>query len=217
MSRRCIVLLSFLLCVNAPVVFSQFPGRDSAVRTVAILPAHVDVKLQRNENRKVTPESIISASREMSFIVQAEIFHWFLEKQKRYHYKIALHDRLYSNDKLFAGGLSFEEYQKISPDSLARILQVDAVVFCNTHIVKELTEDEALGLNVLSFVVLGPAGVGLFGTTSVKFDLGLAENSAAKNIWPQEEIPLLYHNPSMDRILEYTLKFNAKKFPYRKK
>lgn len=119
---------------------SYFEAVQSKHKIIAILPAVVKLFIPEYKKENVTEQDIKNAEREISFTIQNEMYKWF-QKNK---YTVLIQDIRYSNNKLFSNGLPFSEYNKISKDSIAKILGVDAVVYC----LSDLTKVDFKSLNI---------------------------------------------------------------------
>ena len=115
--------------ISKPSYFETVKPRH---KIIAILPAYVKLFIPEYKKGNTSDEDIKNAEMELSCTIQNEMYKW-LQKNK---YTVQIQDIRYSNTKLFSHGLSFLDYNKLPKDSIAKILEVDAVVFCITDLTK---------------------------------------------------------------------------------
>jgi hypothetical protein len=128
-------------------------------KIITILPAIVQILAKEKDSIKIPQEQFDEASLKLGFMIQHELYNR-IQKNK---YTVAIQNVKYTNDKLFAGGLSFIKYKTMSETELAKILEVDTVIFCKTDLTKMNYKDNTI------FLGLGSAGSFLLGASLTAF------------------------------------------------
>lgn len=207
------IAVLFCLSFMNKIGEQQFKTAVSEPKKVAILPARVVLNLRRGEMQRTTQQQVLDAERDMGFMIQTDMYRWFAENSSKYHYTVDIQSPEDSNDSLFSKGLSYENYKLLGPDSIARILGVDAVVLCNTEISKTMSDaaDAAVSLGVF----LLPGNLWMPGNTHLNVEIGIAESTTGKITWRSSYKS--FSGDSIDKILNRILKNAAKIFPYRSK
>lgn len=126
--------------------FAHFESVKSNHKIIAILPAYVKLFVPNGLGKEVPKETLDDAAMKLSFIIQNEMYKWFLKNK----YTVLVEDVRFSNQKLFSKGLTFKDYKTIPKDSIAKILGVDAVVFGTTDLTKSNLKTINLFLNFSS-------------------------------------------------------------------
>ncbi len=119
---------------------SNFKEIASKHKTLALLPADATFILTKEDKNKISQEQINDSEIKLSFMIQDELNKWFQKNKK--NYSITLLDIKKTNEMLFSKGMSFEKFRQLSKDTLAKILSVDAVVFCNVNLSKKFNNSE---------------------------------------------------------------------------
>jgi hypothetical protein len=117
------------------------------------LPAIVQIRAKEKDSIKITQEQIDEAALKLGFMIQNELYNR-IQKNK---YTVTIQNIKFTNNKLFAGGLSFSKYKTMDEATLAKILEVDAVIFTKTDLSKMSFK------NTTIFLGLGSAGDFLLG------------------------------------------------------
>ncbi len=125
---------------------AHFESVKSNHKIIAILPAYVKLFVPNGLGKEVPKETLDDAAMKLSFIIQNEMYKWFLKNK----YTVLVEDVRFSNQKLFSKGLTFKDYKTIPKDSIAKILGVDAVVFGTTDLTKSNLKTINLFLNFSS-------------------------------------------------------------------
>ncbi len=140
-------VIFFCSCSTTQISKSaHFESVKSNHKIIAILPAYVKLFVPNGLGKEVPKETLDDAAMKLSFIIQNEMYKWFLKNK----YTVLVEDVRFSNRKLFSKGLTFKDYKTIPKDSITKILGVDAVVFGTTDLTKSNLKTINLFLNFSS-------------------------------------------------------------------
>ena len=115
---------------------------------IAVLPA--DVRLIGN-TQKLPTEKIYQAELITGFKMQTEMYAWFINNAKKFNKSLEIQDIQKTNQILFSGGMSLNQYRNLSADSIARLLNVDAVLFCKSTVERSVKDFDPLP--ILTFML----------------------------------------------------------------
>ncbi len=188
---------------------TNFTKIASKHKVLALLPADARFILNTDDKEIIPKEQIDDSEVKLSFMIQDELYKWFQKNKKQY--QITLLDIKKTNEMLFSKGMTFGQFKQLSKDTLAKILGVDAVVFCNVNLSKKYSEKEYN--TYLAF------GVGLLFVGSkfkVVTQMGIVEKFSPVVLWQKEYLPLGKTEEDIFGILRRMLKMAAVDFPYKK-
>jgi LysM repeat protein len=193
---------------------SNFKEISSNHKTIAILPADATFLINEKEKRKISEAQLDESELKLGFMIQNEMNKSFSKKAK--NYKVSVADIKKTNELLFAKGLSFQEYKMISKDSLAKILNVDAVMYCSVRLSKKMSNVEYDVKSTLEMFVL-PIPIAVIGSQyRVEIQIGLVEKTNPTVIWKTDYHPTGKKQEDIFGIMKRMFELAASNFPYRK-
>jgi hypothetical protein len=204
--------LLFFGCTETKQV-ANFKEIASTHKTVALLPSSVSFKLNAKQKSKISQEQLDESALKLGFMIQTELNKWF-EKNKK-NYTISVQDIKMTNELLFSKGMKFKDFLQVSKDSLAKILNVDAVVFCNVELANKYSNTEydlllAYGAPTTIY------GIFMGSKYDVKVKFGILEKVNAITLWQKDYMPTGKIDEDIFGILRRMLKTAAVDFPYKK-
>ncbi len=202
------VIIFIVSCTQTKQV-ANFKEIAAKHKTIALLPADARFALSENEKNKISQSQLDESELKLGFMVQGELNKWF-EKNKKF-YTINVQNIKATNELLFAKGMSFSTYKTVPKDSLASILGVDAVVFCNVNLALKYRNAEY----AVSSLVFG--GIITGSQYKVVTTLGVVEKNNPITLWQKQYEPNGKHFEDIFGILTRMLKTAAVDFPYKKK
>jgi hypothetical protein len=207
-----LICLLFFACTETKQV-TNFKEIASKHKTIALLPSSASFILTTKQKSKISQSQIEESELKLGFMVQTELNKWF-EKNKK-NYTISVQDIKITNELLFAKGMSFKEFLKVSKDSLAKILNVDAVIFCDVELANKFSNTEydvllAYGATVTIF------GIFMGSKYDVKVKFGIVEKENLVTLWQKNYMPTGKIDEDIFGILRRMLKTAAVDFPYKK-
>jgi hypothetical protein len=207
-----LICLLLFACTETKQV-TNFKEIAAKHKTIALLPASASFILTTKQKSKISQSQIEESELKLGFMVQTELNKWF-EKNKK-NYTISVQDIKITNELLFAKGMNFKEFLKVSKDSLAKILNVDAVIFCDVELANKFSNTEydvllAYGAPVTIF------GIFMGSKYDVKVKFGIVEKENLVTLWQKNYMPTGKIDEDIFGILRRMLKTAAVDFPYKK-
>ena len=144
MIKKLIVSFLILLLFN----ITSHAQESILLQKIALLPA--DVRIIGN-TEKLAPEKIYQAELTTGFKFQAEMYSWFLKNYRKFKNSFEIQNIEMTNNLIFSGGISLNQYRNLARDSIAKILNVDAVIFCSSTIERSIKGFDPLP--ILSFLL----------------------------------------------------------------
>ena len=211
--KKLFLLLGISLFIFSINVFAQ---EIVAIKKIAILPAYVSII---DKTKKLDSLKIYRAELSSAFLLQAEINNWFEINKKKFKDKIVIQDIATTNELVFADKRSLNQFRNLTKDSLAKILGVDIVLFCNAKITGN--ETKLTAVDHISMVT-DPSLLNIYGTLDgvgtkvhkIKMKIGFNIIGNENAVWQKDFGP---YNNGLDRlyfIVKRILKKSAKHIPY---
>ncbi|MFL5542380.1 MAG: hypothetical protein ACJ8J0_25560 [Longimicrobiaceae bacterium] len=185
----------------------QFASTTAAHRTVAILPFHVTISRERLP-RNLTPEDVSRMEHEEAFAVQGQLYTQLLRRADRY--TVQFQDVARTNVLLERAGITYDSLGARTPDEMAKLLGVDAVISGQVRRRKPMATGTAIALGVL----FGGAFMG--NTNEVGVDLQLHNGEDGALLWNFSHKFGGSIGSSPERLAEAMMSSIARRLPYRK-
>lgn len=209
--------LTLLLAVMAiftscgPTIYkaSDFSDKTSAHKTVAILPAEVNIQLRPNEMKNTTAEQIKQMEEATGKDIQDKMYSWFLKRSDKYKYTVSFQDISRTNALLKQADLTYATMNTKTKDELAKLLGVDAVISTRATMKKPMSEGAAVAVGIL---------VGAWGATNdVQTSISINEGTKGDLVWKYDYNAAGSVGSSTDRLVNALMRNASKKFPYNAK
>lgn len=209
--------LTLLLAVAAiitscgPTIYkaSDFSDKTSAHKTVAILPAEVNIQLRPNEMKNTTAEQIKQMEEATGKDIQDKMYSWFLKRSEKYKYTVSFQDISRTNALLKQADLTYAAMNTKTKDELAKLLGVDAVISTRATMKKPMSEGAAVAVGIL---------VGAWGATNdVQTSISINEGTKGDLVWKYDYNAAGSVGSSTDRLVNALMRNASKKFPYNAK
>ncbi len=126
-------------------------------KIIAVAPFNATVELRPNQLKQVTPEELKEMERNEGRDLQAAMYSWFLKRQQRGKLTVDVQSSAVTNAKLKQEGITVDNYEDYTPDQIAKILEVDAVIMGTFETNKPMSEGAAIAIGAL---------VGFWGSTN---------------------------------------------------
>jgi len=158
-------LLSFIFLALVYVSSAQthlyenpdFDRLTASHEMIAILPFKVSVTLRPKQMKDITPEQLHKMEESEGLSIQSAMHSWFLKRDKQKKLKVKVQDPNTTNALLRRNNISPEYIADYTPDELAEILGVDAVIMGTFETNKPMSEGASVALGML---------VGFYGSTN---------------------------------------------------
>lgn len=206
----------FLIAVAGLLVTScgpriyQSASFDNALarhKTVAILPAEVNISLRPNEARKMTPEQMEEITKKTAYDIQDKMISWFLRRSDNYNYTVTFQDINKTNAKLKDAGINYSDLATKDRADLAKILGVDAVIQNRIKMDKPMSEGAAIAVGVL----LGTWG----NTNNVETTININDGKSGDLLWKYDYRASGSVGSSPTRLVDALMRNASRKFPYK--
>lgn len=201
--KKCkIIIIALILCGNFITHKVIAFGKDTTIKTIAILPFTISIDTNNLKNG-VTKIGIMKSSDRNCYLFQRALHTWFMKKPQNYN--VVFPDIMTINDLLKQDDLA-DSTNVFTKQKLCNALGVDAIIFGNVQIIKPR---EMVGYEVMRKVV----GIDVSPGDKINLQLNLY-NSDGKVLWNQTYKG--YGNASADVIIDKFLRRTSKTFPFKK-
>lgn len=195
----------------------QAQSTDTSKRKIAILPAKFTLVVPYENRKTITWEQKKEVELRVGFAIQTEIYNWYLKNAKKLHFSSEIQDIKITNNQLFSGGLSFDEYLQLSQDSLLKILKTDAIWYCKSESSKIVSGGDEGFISVLGLgSVAGLLSI-IAPVTATDMKMGITEAGSNNVLWKNDYHPVATNTYGVDKVLRKLLGVAQTTFPYKKK
>ncbi len=150
-------LSSFAIAQTSLYEHPQIEQYISKHNKVAILPFKTSITMRPKDMKSMTNEQISKMEEDEGYSIQSAMHSWFLKREMKGKLKVSFLDPLTTNAKLRKMGVTFENIQDYTPDELADMLEVDAIIMGSFETNKPMSEGASVALGLL---------VGFYGNTN---------------------------------------------------
>lgn len=161
--KKILFLLAFVLSTNilAQTNLYENPKFDAIAKnhqSIGIIPFKATVKLRPKQMAKMSPEQFKRLEISEGKSIQTAMYSWFLKRKKRGKLlSIEVQDPNKTMALLGKEGITQENLSKYTPEEIAKILGVDALISGTYNTNKPMSEGASVALGVL---------IGFWGTTN---------------------------------------------------
>lgn len=203
-----LVLFSLLLTACGPTIYLAQDFRSYAPRhkTVAILPADVTMQLRPNQAKNTSAEQQRDMESKSALDFQEKIYAWLLRRSQQRGYTVQFQDVRQTTARLRESNIPFNELRTHTPQELAKLLGVDAVLTTSVHTSKPMSDGAAVAVGLL---------VGAWGATNqANITVNINEAEAGKLLWKYDFVAAGSVFSSSESIVDALMRNASKKFPY---
>lgn len=203
-----VVLVSLLFTACGPSIYlaNDFRSYAPKHKTVAILPAAVVMQLRPNQARNTSAEQMRDLEFKSGLDFQDKIYAWLLRRSNQRGYTVQFQDVMQTNAKLRESGIPFEELRAHTPQELAKILGVDAVLTTSVRTTKPMSDGAAVAVGLL---------VGAWGATNqANITVNIHEVEGGKLLWKYDFVAAGSVGSSTEGMVNVLMRNASKKFPY---
>ena len=185
---------------------ADFSNALSKHKTVAILPAEVNIQIRPNQAKKLTAEQIQEMSNKTAMDIQEKMYGWFLRRGDRFDYTVTFQDVTKTNSALRDAGIRYYDLKTTDRAKLAKILGVDAVMQDRVTMEKPMSEGAAIAVGLL---------VGTWGATNkVETTINIHDGTSGNLLWKYDYEASGSVGSSSTKLVDALMKNATKKFPY---
>lgn len=203
------VLFLVLLCAACgPKIYlaNDFRSYASKHKVVAILPASVTISQRPNQAKNTSAEQLQAMQQQSSLDFQSRIYAWLLRRGQQQRYTVEFQDVATTNSLLRKANMMNNDMRTMSPQELAQLLGVDAVLSTEVRTSKPMSEGAAVAVYMLA------GGIGA--TNQANITVNINEGSAGKLLWKYDYVASGSMFSSPERIVDALMRNASKKFPY---
>jgi hypothetical protein len=158
-------LLFTITILFSNLIFSQtnlfeHPEFDEIAKdhkVIAVIPFKTSISLRPKQMKDISPEQLERMEKSEGKSIQSAMYSWFLKRKKRGKLLVNVQNPATTNAKLKKAGITFENYEKLTPKELAKILEVDSIIMGTFETNKPMSEGASVALGLL---------IGFWGTTN---------------------------------------------------
>jgi hypothetical protein len=175
-------------------------------KVVAILPFKAIVKLRPKEMERMTPEQFARLQKDEGLAVQSAMHSYFLKRKAQHDFPISFKDINTTNALLNKRNISQDELDKYTPQELAEILEVDAIITGLLVTDKPMSEGASLALGLL---------VGFYGATnSGKCTININDGQTGDLMWKYEKTLSRSLGSDTNTIINTMMRKASRQLPY---
>lgn len=184
----------------------QFKTLAKDHKVVAILPFKTIVKLRPKEMEKMSPEQFKQLQKDEGMAVQSALHSYFLKRKAQHDFQISFKDINTINALLKKKNIDQEQLDQYTPQELAEILEVDAVISGLLVTDKPMSEGASLALGLL---------VGFYGATnSGKCTININDGDTGELMWKYEKTLARSLGSDTNTIINTMMRKASRQLPY---
>lgn len=170
------LLFAFIQNVLAQTNLYENPNFDAIANThkiIAIVPFKTQVKLRPKQMKDMSAEQLNRVEKSEGESIQSAMYSWFLKRKKRGDLQsLEIQDPRTTTALLKKQNIDYDNIMDFTPQDLAKILEVDAVISGDFETNKPMSEGASVALGVL---------FGFFGSTN-SATINMSVHNAADGI-----------------------------------
>ncbi len=188
-------------------VHPQFDQLAQDHKTIAIVPFDAYVSLRPKQMKQITPEQLAEMQKGEGLAIQQSMFTWFLQRQKKGKLKLDVQDPKKTNALLQKNEISNPSI--LTPEELAAILGVDAVITGRFETDKPMSEGASIALGLL---------VGFWGqTNSATINMSVNNGLDGTLLWNYNKRVAGSLGSSTDNLINTLMRKASRRLAYTKR
>lgn len=140
-------------------------------KIIAVMPFKSTVKLRPRQMKDMKPDQLAKMEVSEGEGVQSAMYSWFLKREKRGTLTVKVQSPAITDAKLKKAGITYDNMDGYTPEEIAKVIGVDAIVMGTFETSKPMSEGASIVLGAL---------IGFWGATN-KATLNLSIYNAADN------------------------------------
>lgn len=202
-----LVLIIFLSGCATIYTTPDFKAARNQHRILAILPFDVTIAVTRLP-KGVTVEMLREMEENEAYVIQSEVYRFFLRQMSRNAYTINFQDIDETNSLLLREGITFENIRNYSKAEIAQILNVDSVLSGTVHRARPMS----MGASLVTAVLFDWGGV----TNKVDVGVAIHNGTDASLLWKYNNSYAGGIGSSSENLTRALMRHISKKFPYKR-
>lgn len=187
-------------------VHPQFDELAKDHKTIAIVPFDAYVTLRPKQMKEITAEQLAEMQKGEGLAIQQSMYTWFLQRQKRGKLKLDVQDPKRTNALLLKHDIN---PALITPEELAKILEVDAVITGRFETDKPMSEGASIALGLL---------VGFWGqTNAATINMSVNNGLDGKLLWNYNKRVAGSLGSSTDSLINTLMRKASRRLTYTKR
>jgi hypothetical protein len=175
-------------------------------KTVAVIPFDVSIGLRPKERETITADQLKEMEAKEGIAVQNGLASWFLRKSKSKPFDVEFQDVQVTNALLSKSEIDADNIKSHTPQELADILGVDAIIGGLMKTTKPMSEGASVALGM---------AIGFWGNTnSGDVTINLTNGADGATLWKYSSDLSSSLGSDMDTLIDGLMRRAAKKFPY---
>lgn len=134
----------------------KFPGIARTHEVIAVLPFNATINLRPKQMAEISTEQLNKLSQDGGYGIQQSMYSWFLARKQRGGLIVDVQSPVETNAIMQRNNIDYLNMSSYTPQELAKILNVDAVIMGQFQSSKPMSEGASVALGLL---------VGFWGTT----------------------------------------------------
>lgn len=208
LSLAAALVLTLLVSACGPKIYmaQDFQAYAPKHKVVAILPASVNIGLRPNQAKNTSADQMRQMQLQSALDYQSRIYAWLLRRNLQQHYTVEFQDVSQTNSVLRKANLTDEDMRTQSPQDLAKMLGVDAVLTTNVQTSKPMSDGAAVAVGLL---------VGAWGATNqANITVNINDGTSGKLLWKYDFVAAGSVGSSPENIVNALMRNASRKFPY---
>ncbi len=175
-------------------------------KKLAILPFKVIMKLRPKQMEQMSPEQYAQLQKDEGLAVQSAIHSYFLKRKAQHNLSIDFLDVTTTNALLARSNVTQENIDSFTPQELAELLNVDAVITGVLSTEKPMSEGASAALGVL---------VGFYGpTNSGKCTININDRATGELMWKYEKTLSRSLGSDTNTVINTMMRKASRQLPY---
>lgn len=210
--KNLLTLLCLTLCVSALAQTREIYLSDNFAtlakdhKVVAILPFKTIIKLRPKQMEKMTAEQFKQLQKDEGLAVQSAIHSYMLKRKEQHALQISFLDISTTNALLAKNNVTQENIEQFTPQELATMLKVDAVISGILSTDKPMSEGASVALGLL---------VGFYGSTnSGKCTININDGKTGELMWKYEKTLSRSLGSDTNTVINTMMRKASRQLPY---
>ena len=206
-------LFLFIFTINAQTNLYENPSFDAIAKnhkTIAIIPFNAQVELRKKQMEKMSKEDLIRLEKNEGKSIQLAMYSWFLKRKKRGKLTtIEIQNPKRTTALLKKQNITQDNLNDYTPEELAKILNVDAIISGDYKTNKPMSEGASVALGLL---------IGFWGTTnSATINMSVYNGKDGVLLWNYNKKVRGSIGSSPDDLINRLMRKASRRLSYTKK